>query len=98
MKYLLYALLTAGTVSVSYTALVDLYRTAHIHLLQIEALRDQGTIQAARTAWMLDGKEGNPTVEQLIEAGYIADSFRTRPTVGEPLQLPAELPQEGAAQ
>lgn len=98
MKYLLYALLTAGTVSVSYTALVDLYRTAHTHLLQIEALRDQGTIQAARTAWMLDGKEGNPTVEQLIAAGYISESFRTRPTVGEPLQLPAELPKEGDAQ
>lgn len=98
MKFLLYALLTAGTVSASYTALVELYRTAHSHLLQIEALRDQGTIQAARTAWMLDGKEGNPTVDQLIDAGYIAESYRTRPTVGEPLQLPAELPADGAAQ
>lgn len=98
MKFLLYALLTAGTVSASYTALVELYRTAHTHLLQVERLRDLGTIQAAKAAWALDGRSpDDPTVDQLIEAGYIADTYRDRPKVGEPIELPEQLP-EGAAQ
>lgn len=94
MKYLIAALLSAATVSASYTALVELYRTAHGHLLTIEALRDRQTEQAARIAWQLDGRAGNPSVEQLVEAGYIDASYLTRPRVGDPIELPETLSEE----
>lgn len=97
LKYLLAALLSAGTVSVSYTAVVELYKAAHQDLKKLEALRDASTEQAARFKWRLDGRAGTPTVDDLIAAGYIAESYRNRPKVGEAIELPAEL-HEGAAQ
>lgn len=94
MKFILAALLSAGTVAASYTALVELYRTAHAHLLIIESNRDKATEQAARLQWQLDDMPGNPTVEQLVEHGYIAPSYLNRERVGEPIELPETLPAE----
>ncbi len=101
LKFALAALLSAGTVSATYTAVVALYRASHAQLLVLEAQRDQATEQVARIQWALDDKPGAPTVGQLIEGGYISPSYTDRPRVGEPLELPAELPAEpasGAAQ
>jgi proline dehydrogenase len=94
MKLLLAALLSAGTVAASYGALVELYRTAHAHLLTIESHRDKGLEQAARLQWQLDDLPGNPTVEQLVEHGYLAPSYLTRERVGDPIALPETLPEE----
>ncbi len=95
-KHLLAALLSAGTVSATYTAVVALYRASHAQLQTLEAHRDQATEQVARIQWALDDKPGAPTVDQLIEGGYIAPSYTDRPRVGDPLELPAELPAEAA--
>lgn len=93
MQYLIAALLAAATVSASYPALVQVYRTAHAQLLEIEAHRDRATEQLARLQWKADGNYGEPTIEQLIQAGYIAETYRDKPTVGAPIELPEQLPE-----
>ena len=88
------ALLSAGSVAGVYTATVELYRASHAQLLAVEAQRDQDAERVARLQWQVSERQGKPSLEQPIAAGYLPADHMVRKRVGEPTPLPAELPQE----
>lgn len=91
LNYLVAAVIAGGATAATYDDMKALYHEAHAMVLHIEAQRDAQTEQLARVAWAADRKPGNPTTQELVDAGYLAPSYLTREKVGEPMALPAEV-------
>lgn len=88
LTLLLSAILAGGTVALTYEGVVSLYKAAHTQALFIEQQRDAMTLQHAKLQFQVDNQPGEPTVERLVELGYIDKSFLDRPRVGPPVELP----------
>lgn len=85
INFLLASAIGAAAFGMTPESLIALYEEKHAQVEQLEADVNSQLIKSAKMAWWADGHPGIPSVEDLVDYGYLASDYNERPRVGAPI-------------